>query len=60
MVAFYHFVDVNGMIREKYRSLKCSTKHSLKMSLKYSLKVSLKNLENSDILVASNRFDDET
>lgn len=35
-------------------------KHSMKMSLKHSLKVSLKNLENSDILVASNRYDGET
>ena len=55
MIVFYHVVDVNDMIRKKYRSRKTSSKPSMKVSLKTSLNNPIK----ADILVASN-FDDET
>ena len=72
MSDFYQFVDADELIRGKYRSrffsLKCSRKisikHSIKTSQKSSLKVSQKSSLNNpikaDILVASNRCDDET
>lgn len=49
---YEHIVDIDDMIRKKYRSRKTS--------LKVSLKTSLNNPIKTDILVASNRYDDET
>lgn len=61
---FEHIVNVTDTIRKKYRSrffsLKSSIKHSIKTSLKVSLRTSLNNPVKADILVASNRYDDET